>query len=108
MSNELFKAFDNGSLRLPASSTEFTDLPWAKHPVFEGVELKHNANCAAKDKTYYIVVRVGMGGIGMGGFPVVNVLRAFVFSAVNNTLVHTLSPLILYFNYKFFLKYFSA
>ncbi len=36
MSNELFKAFDNGSLRLPASSTEFTDLPWAKHPVFEG------------------------------------------------------------------------
>lgn len=74
----------------------------------KGVELKHNANCAAKDKTYYIVVRVGMGGIGMGGFPVVNVLRAFVFSAVNNTLVHTLSPLILYFNYKFFLKYFSA
>ena len=41
MSNELFKAFDNGSLRLPESTTAFADLPWEKHPAFDGVELKH-------------------------------------------------------------------
>lgn len=41
MSNELFQAFDNGSLRLPESTTAFADLLWTKHPVFEGVELKH-------------------------------------------------------------------
>lgn len=36
MSIDLFETFDNGSLKLPASSTEFTHLPRAKHAVFEG------------------------------------------------------------------------
>lgn len=62
MSNELFQAFDNGSLRLPASSTEFADLPWAKHPVFEEVELKHMVT--AKDTAgqfSYHLVRIAPG-----------------------------------------------
>ena len=30
-----------GRLRLPAGETAFGDLPWNRHPDFEGVELKH-------------------------------------------------------------------
>lgn len=41
MDNSLFEAFNNGMLRLPAKSVAFADIPWSKHPVFEGVELKH-------------------------------------------------------------------
>lgn len=41
MDNKLFEAFDNGTLKLPGKSAQFTDIPWSKHPVFEGVELKH-------------------------------------------------------------------
>lgn len=41
MNNNLFEAFNNGSLKLPTSTVEFTDIPWSKHPTFEGVELKH-------------------------------------------------------------------
>ena len=57
MSNELFQAFDNGSLRLPESTTAFADLPWTKHPVFEGVELKHivTAKDTAGQFSYHLV-----------------------------------------------------
>lgn len=41
MNNNLFEAFNNGSLKLPAKSVEFSAIPWSKHPTFEGVELKH-------------------------------------------------------------------
>jgi quercetin dioxygenase-like cupin family protein len=41
MSNEVFEAFNKGTLRLPASTKEFDSIPWSKHPTFEGVELKH-------------------------------------------------------------------
>jgi len=41
MNNEVFKAFNTGVLRLPQSMKPFSDIPWSKHPVFEGVELKH-------------------------------------------------------------------
>ena len=41
MSNELFEKFNDGELRLPEKVIEFKDIPWSKHPVFEGVELKH-------------------------------------------------------------------
>lgn len=47
MDNHLFEAFSNGSLKLPNATVEFAALPWAKHPAFEGVELKHII--AAKD-----------------------------------------------------------
>lgn len=41
MNDNLFKSFDNGSLKLPTKSVEFSGIPWSKHPSFEGVELKH-------------------------------------------------------------------
>lgn len=38
----LFEQFSNeGKLRLPGVENSFADIPWVKHPVFEGVELKH-------------------------------------------------------------------
>ena len=59
MSNELFKAFDNGSLRLPESTTAFADLPWEKHPAFDGVELKHIISAKNTDGQFsYHLVRI--------------------------------------------------
>lgn len=38
----LFEQFDNaGKLILPGTKISFADIPWSKHPTFEGVELKH-------------------------------------------------------------------
>ena len=38
----LFGKFDtDGKLLLPDATINFSDIPWAKHPTFEGVELKH-------------------------------------------------------------------
>lgn len=39
--NELFETFNSGHLVLPNKTTDFTTIPWSKHPTFEGVELKH-------------------------------------------------------------------
>lgn len=36
-----FEAFNNGTLATPAVTKDFSSIPWAKHPVFAGVELKH-------------------------------------------------------------------
>jgi len=47
MNSNLFEAFNNGVLILPEKSAEFADIPWSKHPAFEGVELK--ALVTAKD-----------------------------------------------------------
>lgn len=41
MNNNLFESFNNGSLKLPTTVVEFADIPWSKHPTFDGVELKH-------------------------------------------------------------------
>jgi quercetin dioxygenase-like cupin family protein len=38
---QVFKAFENGALRLSQSEKSFIDIPWSKHPTFDGVELKH-------------------------------------------------------------------
>ena len=38
----LFEQFNNaGKLILPHTEISFADIPWSKHPTFEGVELKH-------------------------------------------------------------------
>lgn len=38
----LFEQFDKaGKLVLPSTEISFVDIPWSKHPTFEGVELKH-------------------------------------------------------------------
>lgn len=57
MGNNLFEAFDNGSLRLPKSTAEFADIAWAKHPAFDGVELKHivSAKDTAGQFSYHLV-----------------------------------------------------
>lgn len=41
MNNSVFEAFNNGSLKLGQTTVEFADIPWSKHPTFEGVKLKH-------------------------------------------------------------------
>ncbi len=58
----LFESFDSGSLKLPSGNTAFSDLPWSKHPAFEGVELKHIVT--AKDtqgQFSYHLVRIAPG-----------------------------------------------
>ena len=37
----LFEKFNNGTLLLPQSETDFAELEWHDHPTFEGVQLKH-------------------------------------------------------------------
>lgn len=38
----LFEQFDKaGKLVLPSTEISFADIPWSKHPTFEGVALKH-------------------------------------------------------------------
>ena len=41
MNLELFESYNNGQLRLPGKTISFANINWSKHPVFEGVELKH-------------------------------------------------------------------
>lgn len=41
MNNHLFESFNNGFLKLPTTTKEFANIPWSKHPTFDGVELKH-------------------------------------------------------------------
>ena len=38
---DVFEEFNNGYLRLPSGEISFAEISWSKHPVFEGVELKH-------------------------------------------------------------------
>ena len=40
--HDLFERFDReGKLSLPGGERAFADIPWSRHPAFEGVELKH-------------------------------------------------------------------
>lgn len=41
MNLEAFEFFNSGQLRLPDKTISFANIDWSKHPVFEGVELKH-------------------------------------------------------------------
>lgn len=62
MGNDLFEAFDNGSLKLPESTAEFADISWAKHPSFAGVELKHIVSAKDTDGQFsYHLVRIAPG-----------------------------------------------
>ncbi|MCD7874135.1 MAG: hypothetical protein LUH17_04015 [Acidaminococcaceae bacterium] len=39
---KLFEKFNlEGHLLLPDTDVAFKEIPWSKHPVFAGVELKH-------------------------------------------------------------------
>ena len=41
MRNEVFEAFDHGKMTAVGKIRDFDTIEWSKHPVFEGVELKH-------------------------------------------------------------------
>lgn len=59
MSNGLFEKFNNGSLKLAAATVEFADIPWSKHPTFEGVRLKHIVTAKETDGRFsYHLVRI--------------------------------------------------
>lgn len=57
MNNNLFESFNNGSLKLPTMVVEFADIPWSKHPTFDGVELKHivTAKDTNSEFSYHLV-----------------------------------------------------
>lgn len=59
----LFKQFDNaGKLVLPSTAISFADIPWSKHPAFEGVELKHIVTSKQTDGQFsYHLVRIAPG-----------------------------------------------
>ena len=59
MSNELFETFNRGRLVLTDSEISFEQLDWAKHPTFEGVELKHIVTAKDTDGLFsYHLVRI--------------------------------------------------
>lgn len=59
MSDNLFETFNSGSLRLPTSAAEFSEIPWSEHPAFDGVELKHIVTSKDTDgKFSYHLVRI--------------------------------------------------
>lgn len=37
----VFESFDGGKLLLLDKEIKYSDIVWSKHPVFEGVKLKH-------------------------------------------------------------------
>lgn len=59
MNNNLFEAFNNGTLKNPDKSVEFANISWSKHPTFEGVELKHIVTSKETDGQFsYHLVRI--------------------------------------------------
>lgn len=59
MNNNLFEAFNNGSLKLPTTTVEFVNISWSKHPTFDGVELKHIVTAKDTDGMFsYHLVRI--------------------------------------------------
>ena len=55
--NDLTQAFDQGQLKLPHSTIDFSTLNWVEHPVFKGVQLKHivMANKTDGQFSFYLV-----------------------------------------------------
>lgn len=55
----VFEAFNNGFFEVPGVKISFKDIPWSKHPVFEGVELKHIVTSGETGGSYsYHLVRI--------------------------------------------------
>ena len=56
---DLFEAFDCGQLIIPNKTVNFENVPWSKHPTFEGVELKHIVTSSDTDGEFsYHLVRI--------------------------------------------------
>ena len=62
-SQELFEQFNvSGQLRLPTETIQFGELPWNKHPEFDGVELKHIVTSQQTSGQFsYHLVRIAPG-----------------------------------------------
>lgn len=59
MNNNVFESFNEGTMKLPEKDVNFTDIPWSKHPTFEGVELKHIVTSKDTDGQFsYHLVRI--------------------------------------------------
>lgn len=56
----LFEKFNiDGQLLLPDTTISFKDIPWSKHPTFEGVELKHIITAKQTNKQFsFHLVRI--------------------------------------------------
>ena len=54
-----FENFELGTLKLPNKEIKFDQIEWTKHPVFQGVELKHIITGNETDGQYsYHLVRI--------------------------------------------------
>jgi len=60
---DLFEAFNTeGQLRLPCTAVSFNEIPWNKHPSFDGVELKHIVTAKETEGQFsYHLVRIAPG-----------------------------------------------
>ena len=68
----LFEKFNTeGQLRLPGTAVSFSEIPWNKHPTFDGVELKHIVTAKETGGQFsYHLVRIAPGGqIGLHTHP---------------------------------------
>lgn len=62
MKTETFEKFNTGCLKLPSGTIHFSDIAWSRHPVFEGVELKHILTSKETNGQYsYHLVRIAPG-----------------------------------------------
>ena len=57
MMNDVFETFDNGRFEVFGKTVNFAEIPWSKHPTFEGVELKHivTSNETGGGYSYHLV-----------------------------------------------------
>lgn len=60
---DVFETFSmDGKLLLPDTTVVFRDIPWSKHPTFEGVALKHLLTSKHTDGQFsYHLVRIAPG-----------------------------------------------
>ena len=60
---DLFEKFNTGGqLRLPNATISFSNIPWSKHPTFDGVELKHIVTAKETEGQFsYHLVRIAPG-----------------------------------------------
>ena len=56
---DLFESFNQGQLILPDKTLNFENIPWSKHPTFDGVELKHIVTSSETNGVFsYHLVRI--------------------------------------------------
>ena len=62
MKKEVFEEFNKGRFEIPGKRINFEEIPWSKHPTFEGVELKHIVKADETGGAYsFHLVRIAPG-----------------------------------------------